>query len=191
MNCIFPSFQNKPLPISFGANSSPLVVLLQPVGHTVAADLGVAAGTLPLPDVAVVEEVPEEDKVGEVHEEAELDVLVGHVALLALRLHLEHPEVDQAAHDHLEELQRGDDHRQGLRNAEPEGEQGQGIRRRKTDRKPAHTLEFSLINIKKRRGTREKMQENGAELPLSSEYEQFCFWGPLAVFTVFSALNWT
>ena len=71
-------------------------------------------------EIRVVEEVAEEDEVAEVHEQGELDVLVGHVTLQAGLFHLDHPKVDQATHDHLNQLQGSDHHRYRTRNSEPE-----------------------------------------------------------------------
>lgn len=62
-------------------------------------------------EVRLVEEPGEEDKVAKVHGEAELDVDPGDVALGLVALEvLVRPEVDQAADDHLGELQRRDHH---------------------------------------------------------------------------------
>ena len=58
-----------------------------------------------------MEEVREEHEVAEVHDERELDVEVGDLALSAVALDVVGPQVYQAADDHLRQLTASDGHR--------------------------------------------------------------------------------
>lgn len=61
-------------------------------------------------NIGIIEEVGKEHEVTGIHQKRQLDVLIGDLAVKAIRLHLDHPEVDQASNDHLEELQSRNHH---------------------------------------------------------------------------------
>lgn len=81
-------------------------------------------GRLVLQDVGPPEEAGEQHEVGSVHEEGNLDIVIGNVALVACLFHLVRPNVDGGAHHHLEELGSGDAHGDPAWHAEFQGLEG-------------------------------------------------------------------
>lgn len=98
--------------------------MVSPIGDTIRDRLLAIDGQRGFLHVRPSEEVSKEHEIGRVHDEGDLDILIGDVAFVSGLLHLVGPDVNGSTHDHLCELCGGNEHGYVPGHSEFEGLEG-------------------------------------------------------------------